>query len=120
MTFLIRLLLNVLALVAAAYFVPGIHISGMTAAILAGIILGFVNAIVRPVLFVLTLPATLLTLGLFIFVLNAMCLGLTAALVPGFEIDGFGSALLGAILIAIVSWVLNGLVLSDRNNQRVS
>jgi putative membrane protein len=89
MRFLARLLLNGVAIIAAAWFVPGLELSGPSTALLAGAILGFVNALVRPVLFVLTLPLTLLTLGLFIFVLNAICLGLTAALVPGFTIDGF-------------------------------
>ena len=83
-------------------------------ALLAGVILGFVNAIVRPVLFFLTLPLTLLTLGLFIFVLNAICFALTAWLVPGFSVDGFFSALVGALLVSVVSWILNGLVVGRR------
>jgi len=78
------------------------------------VLLGFVNAIVRPVLFFLTLPLTLLTLGLFIFVLNAICLALTALLVPGFSIDGFFSAVFGALLVSVVSWILNGLVVGRR------
>ena len=76
------------------------------------------NAIVRPILFILTLPFTLLTLGLFIFVLNAICLGLTAAVLPGFSIAGYGSALLGAVIVTIVSWILNGLFV-DKNERRV-
>jgi putative membrane protein len=112
MRFLARLFLNGIAIIVAAWFVPGLHLSGPLPALLAGVILGFVNALVRPVLFLLTLPLTLLTLGLFIFVLNAICVGLTAALVPGFEIDGFFSALIGALLITVVSWILNGLLLS--------
>jgi putative membrane protein len=83
-------------------------------ALVAGIILGFVNAIVRPVLFFLTLPLTLITLGLFIFVLNAVCFGLTAWLVPGFSVDGFWWALLGALLVSIVSWILNGLFVGKK------
>jgi putative membrane protein len=110
MMLLLRLALNAIALVVAAYLVRGIHLSGPGATIVAAVILGFVNAIVRPVLFFLTLPVTLVTLGLFIFVLNAACLGLTAAVVPGFDIDGFGAALLGAVIVSVVSWVLNGLV----------
>lgn len=117
MRFLVRVILNGLALVIAAYFVPGLHLAGVPAALVAGLILGFVNATVRPVLLVLTLPATLLTLGLFIFVVNAACLGLTAALVPGFDIDTWGAALIGAIVVTIVSWILNGLVLS-RNDDK--
>lgn len=109
MRFLARLLLNGVAIVVAAWIVPGIQLSGPVAALVAGAILGFVNAIVRPVLLLLTLPFTLLTLGLFIFVVNAACLGLAAALVPGFAISGFWAALFGALLVSIVSWILSGL-----------
>ena len=114
MRFLARLVLNGLAIIIAAWLLPGIHITGPSSALLAGVLLGFVNAIVRPVLFFLTLPLTLLTLGLFIFVLNAICFGLTALLVPGFSIDGFFSAVFGALLVSVVSWILNGLVVGRR------
>jgi putative membrane protein len=76
------------------------------------VILGFVNAVLRPILLLLTLPFTLLTLGLFIFVVNAICFALTAALVPGFELRGFTAAFFGALVVSIVSWVLNA-VLAD-------
>ena len=108
------MLLNGVAVFVAAYLVPGVQVSGPGAALVAGIVLGFVNAIVRPILFFLTLPVTILTLGLFIFVLNAICLALTAALVPGFGIAGFGSALLAALIVTVVSWALNGLVRDSR------
>ena len=114
MRFLARLVLNGLAIIIAAWLLPGIHITSPLSALLAGVILGFVNAIVRPVLFFLTLPLTLLTLGLFIFVLNAICFALTAWLVPGFSVDGFFSALVGALLVSVVSWILNGLVVGRR------
>jgi putative membrane protein len=114
MRFLVRLVLNGLAIIIAAWLLPGIHITGSLSALLAGVILGFVNAIVRPVLFFLTLPLTLLTLGLFIFVINAICFALTAWLVPGFSIDGFFSAVFGALLVSVVSWILNGLVVGRR------
>jgi putative membrane protein len=113
MRFLLRLLLNAVAIMLAAYIVPGLSVTGFAVALVAALILGFVNAIVRPVLFLLTLPFTLVTLGLFIFVLNAICLSLTAAVVPGFSISGIGAALLGALVVSIVSWVLNGLVMTD-------
>jgi putative membrane protein len=117
MRFLARLVLNGVAIVIAAYVLPGLHVGGPFAALVAGAILGFVNAIVRPVLFFLTLPLTLITLGLFIFVLNAFCLALTAALVPGFDIDGFWWALLGALLVSAVSWTLNGIFVSAREQR---
>ena len=114
MRFLARLVLNGLAIIIAAWLLPGIHITSPLSALLAGVILGFVNAIVRPVLFFLTLPLTLLTLGLFIFILNAICFALTAWLVPGFSVDGFFSAVFGALLVSVVSWILNGLVVGRR------
>jgi putative membrane protein len=112
MRFLARLLLNAIAILVAAWLVPGIELSGNAAALAAGALLGLVNALVRPVLIVLTLPFTLVTLGLFIFVVNALCLGLTAAVIPGFAIGGFWSAFLGALVVSVVSWILNGLLLA--------
>ena len=111
MRFLARLFLNGIAIIVAAWFIPGLQLAGPGAALAAGALLGVVNALVRPVLFVLTLPLTLLSLGLFIFVLNALCLGLTAALVPGFDIAGFWPALWGALLVSVVSWILSGLLI---------
>ena len=99
MRFLARLVLNGVAIIVAAYFLPGLHVSGPFAALIAGTILGFVNAIVRPVLFFLTLPLTLLTLGLFIFVLNAICFELTAWLVPG-KADMQRTTIDGALFVA--------------------
>jgi putative membrane protein len=110
MRFLLRLLLNGVSVFIAAHVVPGITVSGAGTALIAGAILGFVNAIVRPLLFILTLPFTLITLGLFIFVLNAICLGLVAWLVPGFALSGFFAALIGAIVISVVSWLLTTLI----------
>lgn len=117
MRFLLRVILNAVALAVAAWIVPGVQITGAGAAIFAGLLLGVVNALVRPVLLLLTLPFTLVTLGLFIFVVNAVCFALTAALVPGFRLSGFLAALLGSIVVSIVSWILNALV-ADNNEQR--
>jgi len=92
----------------AAQVVPGIALRGkpLWPALLAGLVLALINAVVRPVLKVITLPLTLLTLGLFLFVLNAFCLWLTSAVVPGFDVHGFRAAFLGALLITLVSWAL--------------
>ena len=117
MRFLVRLLLNGIAIIVAAWFVPGVQLAGIVPAIFAGMLLGFVNALVRPVLLLLTFPFTLLTLGLFIFVVNAICFALTAALVPGFELSGFFAAFFGALVVTIVSWVLNAL-LADNSDRR--
>ena len=110
MGFLVRLIVNAAALWVAAQLVPGIMVTGLTPLALAAVVLGLINAIVRPILLVLTLPLTLLTLGLFIFVLNAFCLWLTSRLVPGFVIQSFGAALLGALVVSIVSWLLTAFV----------
>jgi putative membrane protein len=117
MRFLGRLLLNGVAIIVAAWLLPGVHITSPFAGLVAGVILGFVNAVIRPVLFLLTLPFTLVTLGLFIFILNALCFGLTAWLVPGFSVDGFWWALLGALLVTIVSWILNGVFVGSRERR---
>jgi putative membrane protein len=113
MGFLIRVLVNALAIWLATEIVPGIHAGSALTLLAAALVLGFVNAVVRPVLLVLTLPLTLLTLGLFLFVLNALCLWLTSAIVPGFEVRGFWPAFWGALVVSLVSWAANGF-LSDR------
>ena len=113
MGFLLRVLANALAIFLAAAIVPGIEIRGVLAALGAGLVLGLVNAVVRPVLLVLTLPLTLVTLGLFLFVLNGLCLWLTSLLVKGFEVHGFWGAVFGALIVSVVSWLLTAF-LSDR------
>jgi putative membrane protein len=113
MRFLVRLIVNAAAVFLAANLVPGITVSSFGVALLAGLLLGFVNAVIKPILFVLTLPFTIVTLGLFIFVVNAICLALVAWLVPGFTISGFWAALFGAIVISLVSWLLNTIVTDD-------
>jgi putative membrane protein len=111
MRFLLRALLNAVGVLLAARIVPGISVSSALAALVAGLVLGVINAIIRPILILLTLPFTILTLGLFIFIVNAVCLGLVAWLVPGFGVHGFGAALLGSIFITLVSWILSGLLI---------
>ncbi len=113
MGFLIRLLANTLAILAAAYMLPGIDVSGGLSLLAAALVLALINAFVRPVLLFLTLPFTLVTLGLFIFLLNAFCLWLTSQLVKGFEVHGFWTAVFGALIISVVSWAVTAL-LSDR------
>ncbi|HTO07399.1 MAG TPA: phage holin family protein [Myxococcota bacterium] len=102
--FLIRLAVNALGLWVADLLLDGISIDGTGSLIFAALIFGLVNALVRPIFVVLTFPLTLLTLGLFLLVVNAAMLALVAALVPGFHVAGFGAALLGAIIVSVVSW----------------
>jgi putative membrane protein len=113
MGFLIRVFANALAILAAAYTLPGIEVSGGMALLAAGLVLALINAVVRPVLIFLTLPFTLVTLGLFLFLLNAFCLWLTSWLVKGFEVQGFWPAVFGALLVSVVSWLVNAFF-SDR------
>jgi putative membrane protein len=113
MGFVIRVLVNAAAILLAAHLVAGLHVRSLTTALIAGLVLGLVNAIVRPVLVFLTLPLTLVTLGLFLLVLNAFCLWLTSVFVPGFTVLGFWAAFLGALIVSLVSWVLTAFV-SDR------
>lgn len=110
MGFFVRVLVNILAIILAASIVPGIRLDGVLSAVAAGVLLGLVNAVVRPVLLILTLPITLLTLGLFLFVLNGLCFWLVAGLVTGFHVDGFWSAMLGALVVSVASWVVTLLV----------
>ena len=110
MRFLARVILNALAIGAAAWLVPGVQLSGPLPAVIAGVLLGFVNALVKPILILFTLPFTLLTLGFFLFVVNAICFGLTAALVPGFDLSGFSAAFFGALVVTLVSWVVSALI----------
>ena len=105
MRFLVRALINAATIALAAALVPGIRLSGLGAALVAGLVLGLVNALVRPVLVFLTCPITLVTLGLFIFVLNALCFWLTSTLVPGFDVGGFWPAFFGALVVSAVSWI---------------
>ena len=104
-------LINALALVAVAYLMPSIQVSSFGAALVAALVLGLVNAVVRPVLVLLTLPVTILTLGLFIFVLNGLLFWMVASWLEGFHVAGFWAGVLGAIVFSLVSWLLSALVL---------
>jgi putative membrane protein len=119
---MIRLLFHLVATGAALYlaarFVPGIEIVDLPALALATIVLGLVNALVRPVLFFFTLPITCLTLGLFYLVVNGAAFGLTARLVPGFRVDGVVPAVLGALVVSVLSTVLGWFAPSPRRNHR--
>jgi len=105
-----RWVLNALALYIVARILPGIHLSDFGSALVAVVIIGLVNVLIKPILFLLTLPVTFITFGLFAFVLNALMLMLASSLTPGFKIDGFGTALLGSILLSLVTTILHSLV----------
>ena len=118
MNFLIRLLLNGFALLIVDALIEGVHIQGFTAALISALILGIANAIVRPILVFFTLPITILSLGLFILIINAFTFSLTAAFVDGFTVDSFGSAFIGAILMSIFSWILNSLAKDSKKSRK--
>jgi putative membrane protein len=104
---LLRWLVLTAAVLMAAWLLEGIRVGGILWAVLASALLGILNAVLRPVLILLTLPLNILTLGLFTFVINALLLMIVSSLLPGFEVRGFWTALGGALIIAVASWLLN-------------
>jgi putative membrane protein len=105
-------ILNAVALLVVAYLLPGITVASFGSALIAALVLGLLNTIVKPVLILLTLPLTVVTLGLFLIVLNALVFWFAGSIMKGFQVDGFWWALLGAIVYSIVSTALAGLLLS--------
>lgn len=104
--FLTHWLITAVALGVTAWILPGVQVASPLALAAAGVVLGFVNAIIRPALVILTLPLTLLTLGLFYFVVNGLAFALTAWVVPGFSVSTVPSAILGALLVSLFSWFM--------------
>jgi putative membrane protein len=109
MSLLLRWLINALTLMMAAYLVPSIEIAGFYTALVVALVLGLINALIRPFLILITLPITILTLGLFTLVINALLFWFVASFVEGFNVGGFWSAFFGALVFSIVSSALNKL-----------
>ena len=107
-------LFNAICLLAVTFVVPGVQVQNFTTALFAAIVLGLINTFIKPVLSLLTLPITLITLGLFSFVLNALMFGLAAYFLAGFSVAGFWSALFGALVFGLLSWVANSLLLGKQ------
>jgi len=105
--FLLRWSINLLALMIAVSLIPGIRISNLEMGIIAAGILGVVNAVIRPVVLILTLPINFLTLGFFTLIINAVLLEFVAYVVPSFVVESFSAAFLGALVISFISWILN-------------
>ena len=103
-------ILNAIAVLAVAYLYPGVQVEDWKAAAVAALVLGLVNTLVKPVLVILTLPVTIVTLGLFLLVLNALLFWGVASVVPGFHVSGFWAAVLGAILYSLIGWLLSMLI----------
>ncbi len=111
MKLIMRLLINMVAILGIAYLFPNLmRVDTIWAALGAAILLGIVNAVIRPIFILLTLPLTILTLGLFLLVINALLLWMVSGLVGGFQVNGFGGAFFGSLLISFISWTLSRLL----------
>jgi putative membrane protein len=104
--FLVLWLTTAIALGAASWILPGVNINSLATLLISALVLGFVNAVIKPILIFLTLPITFMTLGVFYLIINGTAFALAAWLVPGFTVHSFGSAMLGALLVGAVSWFL--------------
>lgn len=113
MRILIGWAINALCLLALPYLMNAVHVKSFGTALLVALVLGLLNTLVRPVLIVLTLPITLVTLGLFIFVINGLMFWLASRFLSGFEIDSFGWAIVAAIVYSLISWAVSTLVLGE-------
>ena len=107
---LIRCLTTTGAIILTAYVLSGIHVDGFLTALLAAAILGILNALFRPIALLITLPINVLSLGLFTFIINAFMLKMASAVISGFDVHGFGSAILGSLMISVISWLLNSFI----------
>ena len=107
---LLRWVVLTAAVLAAAWLLEGIRVEGLFSALAAAATLGILNAVLRPLIILLTLPINILTLGLFTFIINALMLQIVSQVIPGFTVRGFWAAVLGALIIGVISWLLNGFV----------
>jgi len=114
MKLLLVWLLNALALLAVAYFVPDIHVAGFAAALVAALVIGLVNMLIKPILILLTLPITILTLGLFIFVINGVLFYGVGHWLQGFEVKTLTAGIIGALVYSVLSWLLSALVIDNK------
>ena len=107
--------INAIALLALPYLISSVSIDSFLTALLVAVVLGFVNTVIRPILLLLTLPVTIVSLGLFIFVINGLMFWAVASIFDGFHVDGFWSAVIGALLYSIISWALSTLILKNND-----
>ncbi len=111
MRFMLTLLINAVALIALPYVFSSINVDTFLTALIVALVLGLINTLIRPVLILLTLPVTILTLGLFIFVINGLLFWAVGSFMPGFHVDGFWSGVFGAIVYSLISWALSSLLM---------
>jgi putative membrane protein len=115
----IRWLILTAAIMAASYLIDGIRVSGFFSAFCAAAVLGILNALFRPILFILTLPINIMTFGLFTFVINALLLKMASGVIPGFDVHGFWSAVFAALIISGVNWILSSFINEQGRISRV-
>ncbi|MES2502425.1 MAG: phage holin family protein [Pseudomonadota bacterium] len=115
MKLLIGWLLSALALLAVAYLVPGIHVSSFMSALIAAAVIGLANILIKPILLILTLPVTIITLGLFIFVINGLLFWLAGYFLQGFDVKTITAGIIGAIVYSIISWILSAIVTDKKD-----
>ena len=115
MRLLLTWLINALALLAIKYIMPSITVDSFVTALIVAVVLGLINTLVRPIFVILTLPVTILTLGLFIFVINGLLFWAAGSFIPGFHVEGFWAGVFGAIIYSIISWALSALLLSKKS-----
>lgn len=113
MRLLLVWLINAVALLAVPYIIPSITVDSFTTALIAALILGLINTIIRPILVILTLPVTLLTLGLFIFVINGLLFWFVGDILSGFHVAGFWAGVFGSIVYSVISWLLSAVLLRN-------
>lgn len=113
MYLLVRLFLNALAVMAVTRLVPGVSVQSFPYAFVAALVIAFVNALIRPIILLLSLPVNILTLGLFTLIVNALMFWLAASVSPGFRVEGFSAAFWGALVFWIVSWLTNWLIFAE-------
>lgn len=115
MRLLIGWMLSALALLAVAYLVPGIHVSSFMSALIAAAVIGLANLLIKPILLILTLPVTIITLGLFIFVINGLLFWLAGYFLQGFDVKTISAGIIGAIFYSIISWILSTIVTDQKD-----
>jgi len=115
MRLLLTWLINALALLAIKYIMPSITVDSFVTALIVAVVLGFINTLIRPLFVILTLPVTILTLGLFLFVINGLLFWAVGSFVPGFHVDGFWAGVFGAIIYSVISWALSALLLAKKS-----
>ena len=114
MRLLLIWIINALALLAIKYILPSITVDSFVTALIVAVVLGLINTLIRPIFVLLTLPVTILTLGLFLFVINGLLFWAVGSFVPGFHVDGFWAGVFGAIIYSLISWALSALLLSKK------